>query len=115
MVSTEWQELIQKKRVAREALIPKDWRLPDSLTSKVTDQSSHCAFDLLSEAAILSPRQIEITENNTATSLVAKIAAGELSSYDVAEAFCKRAAIAHQLVCHFSTAFSYCPSSDGPL
>lgn len=98
MLSAEWQDLIQKKRAARDALIPKEWRLPESILSRVSKTSTESAFDLLKESAMLTPREVEITEGNTATSLVAKIAKGEVSSYDVAAAFCKRAALVHQLV-----------------
>jgi amidase len=98
MVEVNWEELIEKKRARRDALIPEDWRLPTAITSKVSQDSTASAFDLLSEAALLTEREIDITENYTATSITAKIATGELSSYDVAAAFCKRAAIVHQLV-----------------
>lgn len=99
MLSVEWQDLIQKKRAARDALIPKEWRLPESILSRVSKTSMESAFDLLKESAMLTPREVEITEENTATSLIAKIAKGELSSYEVAATFCKRAALVHQLVC----------------
>lgn len=102
MVEVDWQELIQRKKAARDALIPEELRLPTTITSKVSPESSHSAFDLLNEAALLTDREIDITENNTATSLIAKIALGELSSYEVAAAFCKRAALVHQLVCRSS-------------
>jgi amidase len=98
MEQVDWQQLIREKRAAREALIPKEWKLPTHITDKVSPESTHSAFDLLNEAALLTARERDITENNTATSLTAKIASGELSSYDVAFAFCKRAAIVHQLV-----------------
>lgn len=98
MVSAEWTELIQKKRAARDALIPTEWRLPESILSKVSETSSYSAFELFNESALLTAKEIDITESYTATSLVAKMAKGELSCYDVAYAFCKRAAIAHQLV-----------------
>jgi amidase len=105
MVSAEWTELIQKKRTTRDALIPKEWRLPESILSKVSETSSYSAFELFSESALLTPEEIDITESYTATRLVAKLAKGELSSYDVAYAFCKRAAIAHQLVSFMSFPF----------
>lgn len=97
MAQVDWQQLIQQKRAARESLIPEEWKLPSHITTKVSPDSTHSAFDLLDEAALLTDRERDITESNTATSLVAKIAAGELSSYDVAVAFCKRAAVVHQL------------------
>jgi amidase len=100
MVSAEWQELIDKKRADRDALIPEEWRFPALVTGQVSEDSPISAFDLLSENvdALLTPSELGITEANTATSLVSKIAAGELSSYEVALAFCKRAALVHQLV-----------------
>lgn len=104
MAEVNWQELIQRKRAVRDALIPEEWRLPTTITSKVSPESSHSAFDLLNEAGLLTDREIDITENNTASSITAKIASGKLSSYDVAAAFCKRAALVHQLVCRFCTA-----------
>lgn len=97
-MDSQWQELIQKKRATREALIPESWRLPAEIANKVSEESTLSAFDLLNQAALLSDREIDITENNTASTITAKIAAGELSSLEVASAFCKRAAIVHQLV-----------------
>ena len=42
--------------------------------------------------------ELQIT-NSSAVDLVAKLAKGELKAVAVATAFCKRAAIAHQVVC----------------
>lgn len=58
--------------------IPKKWKAP-------------------AKVLVLTSAQIEITEQ-TATELVVKLASGKLSSIEVTEAFCARAAIAHQLV-----------------
>ncbi|KAF5970661.1 amidase [Fusarium coicis] len=97
MSEVDWQQLIEKKRAARDAMIPEKWRLPTTITTKVSPDSRASAFELLNEAGLLTDREKDITENYTAVSLTAKIATGELSSYDVAAAFCKRAAIVHQL------------------
>ncbi|KAK0388793.1 hypothetical protein NLU13_5036 [Sarocladium strictum] len=97
MVEVNWAELIQKKRAARDALIPEPWRLPTSITSRVSPESTASAFDLLDEAALLTDKEREITEKYDVAGLTAKIASGELSSVEVATAFCKRAAIVHQL------------------
>lgn len=98
MVSADWQALIQQKRTARDERIPKEWRIPETLLSKVSSDSPVSAFDLLKEAALLTPEEVEITEEHDATGLVQKMASGELSAYQVTHAFCKRAAVAHQLV-----------------
>ncbi|KAK0390166.1 hypothetical protein NLU13_3738 [Sarocladium strictum] len=97
MVNAEWQKLIQEKRAARDAGIPQEWRLPTSILSKVAEDSQISAFDLLDEAAVLTRLEREITEIASAQELVSKISSRELSSYDVCLAFCKRAAVAHQL------------------
>ena len=47
---------------------------------------------------ILSAREIEITSRNDAVDIVKKIRSKEYSAEEVTIAFCKRAAIAQQLV-----------------
>lgn len=74
--------------------IPAVWKLSSAQlelpgNANVTDIPRTCG--------ILTPAQIGITEH-TATELLAKLSTGELSSVEVTEAFCARAAIAHQLV-----------------
>ncbi|KAL7911416.1 amidase [Trichoderma velutinum] len=97
MVSAIWQELIEKKRADREAHIPKDWRLSEAISSKVSPESRLSAFDLLKESALLTPEEIAITEKYDATTLLELMAASKISCHEVTRAFCKRAAIAHQL------------------
>lgn len=48
---------------------------------------------------ILSPEEIDITDKYDATGLLEAIAARKYTAVAVAMAFCKRAAIAHQLTC----------------
>lgn len=98
MVSANWQHLVEKKRADRDERIPKAWRLPESVSSQVSPENPTSAFDLLKETALLTPWEIDVTENHDATALLEMIAAREISSYDVTLAFCKRAAISHQLV-----------------
>lgn len=50
------------------------------------------------KSGILSADELRIT-TLSATDLVTYLARGELKSVDVTLAFCKRAALAHQLVC----------------
>lgn len=49
------------------------------------------------QSGILTEEELSITESS-ATQLVRDIAAGKLTSVAVTTAFCKRAALAHQLV-----------------
>lgn len=79
--------------------IPKQWRLSSDL-KKTTN------FDARSvpkDSGLLSLKQLEITEL-TATELLEAIHNGRLTAVDATEAFCARAAIAHQMV-NYMTAY----------
>lgn len=86
-----WQEVANDKRERINANIPSKWRLK----SKPSDVSV-MGF---TGTGIMSFEEVSIT-NSSATDLVAKMANGGLTSVVVTTAFCKRAAIAHQLVSH---------------
>jgi amidase len=76
----------------RDSQIPKEWllkSLPDSTVTNVMEVPYTCG--------IMSDIELALTEKD-ATELLAMMAKGELKSYDVTLAFCKRAAIAQQLV-----------------
>lgn len=86
-----WEQLAADKRARILNNIPADWRIQ----SPPTEGSF---FDFPEKCGILSAKELEITKAS-ATDLVPKLAKGELKSVEVTRAFCKRAAIAHQLVC----------------
>jgi hypothetical protein len=111
MVSQEWQALIDEKRAQREASIPSKWRIPKHVADKVSPTASVSAFELLDETDILSKEDREITELHDATALLELLAAGKVSSLAVTTAFCKRAAIAQQLV--FDYLFQFLLLSSG--
>lgn len=75
--------------------IPKEYLLPQEIIANppldVTDIPRTCG--------ILSQHELDITEKYDAVALVQATSTGTLSAVDVATAFCKRAAIAHQLSC----------------
>lgn len=75
------------------AKIPKEYHLPKDIIDKpplnVTDIPRTCG--------ILSKEELYITEDYDATALAEAIANRKLTAVEVATAFCKRAAIAHQL------------------
>ena len=90
------------ERVQRRVLdsIPHQWRLSADLKAKHTGN----AVSFITECGILTPRQIDITEL-TASEVLRRIHGGELKVAEVTEAFCARAAIAHQLVNCFTAFF----------
>lgn len=85
-----WEQTASDKKSRIDKTIPKEWLLK----SKISDVS---VMHVPVESGILSKEELAITES-TAVDLVARMAAGELKSVDVTTAFCKRAALAHQLV-----------------
>ncbi|BGP47671.1 Serine/threonine kinase mps1 [Rhodotorula kratochvilovae] len=93
LTKDNWREQAAQKRFAREALIPAEWRLSPALLAL-------CARDPRSaarESGILTPRELELTECDELEELVEKLADGRYSAVEVTTAYCKRAAIAHQL------------------
>jgi amidase len=85
-----WQEVAAEKKARIAASIPPEWRI----TSMPSDNN---VMGYPKASGILSDEELHITESS-ATDLVAKLAAGDLTSVAVTTAFLKRAALAHQLV-----------------
>lgn len=88
-----WQDKAKAKRESILALIPPKWRL------NVPLPSAHEQLDVTGKyiQQFLSAREIEITETD-ATGIVGQTCIGKWKAREVTEAFCHRAAIAHQLV-----------------
>lgn len=80
--------------------IPEKWRIDVPSFKKNPD-----ARVVSESCGILTAKQLEITSQD-ATSLLPKIHNAEYSAVEVTEAFCARAAIAHQMV-NCLTAFFY--------
>ena len=85
-------EIAKGKREQRQKRIPKAWLLSqDQLQSRdLLNLPEHCG--------ILTEREFRITQTHDAVDIVNGIASGKLSAREVAVAFCKRAAIAQQMV-----------------
>lgn len=98
----EWRELVAAKQTALRREIPSEWLLkPDLLASLPVHSSASVRLleaDVPRRSGILSDIEFDITENYSAGQLVQELASGRLSSLAVTTAFCKRAAIAQQLV-----------------
>jgi hypothetical protein len=88
-----WKESAQAKRDSVNALIPKAWLLPSPLppASEQRDVTGKYIHQFL------SPREIEITETD-AVGIVKNTTSATWKAREVAEAFCHRAALAHQMV-----------------
>ncbi|KIW04821.1 uncharacterized protein PV09_04005 [Verruconis gallopava] len=89
-----WKAISERKKAEQASRIPKEWRidpahLPKNNTKNVIDVPRQCG--------LLSREELHVTEDYDATELLEKLRTGGLKSFDVTKAFCKRAAIAHQV------------------
>jgi amidase len=89
-MSSNWEELAADKRSRIVDSIPSEWLIQNL----PTDDN---VFEFPKTSGLLSPRELELTESS-ATELVAQLAQGKLKSVELTLAFCKRAALAQQLV-----------------
>ncbi|KAL4949693.1 amidase signature domain-containing protein [Aspergillus filifer] len=95
MTKMTWQQKAQRKREELASKVPAEWRLsPETLAIAGKEEN---ILHLPRETGILTDREIDITETSDATALLSRLKSGELSAYEVTIAFCKRAAIVHQL------------------
>lgn len=86
----DWKTLAAEKKSQLEASIPPEWRIK-------TLPTGDSVMSFPGRSGILTLEELNITES-PATELVQDLASGKLSSVAVTTAFCKRAALAQQLV-----------------
>ena len=86
-----WKEIAVRKQAEQYARIPQEWRLMSS------HASSNNVMNVPRDCGILDAKELHITEDFDATSLLHELAQGSLKSVEVVTAFCKRAAITQQL------------------
>jgi amidase len=89
-----WEEKAAEKRRSLYNLIPQEWRLSESILNNPPKNSTIVP----SQCGLLSKLDLEITEIDHIEELAKRIANGKYTAVQVIEAYCKRAAIAHQLV-----------------
>ena len=94
----DWKALGATKRDSVNALVPKAWLLPSPIPSAAEQRDVTGKFI----EQYLSPREIEITQTD-AVGIVKNTTSGTWKAMEVAEAFCHRAALAHQLVSVFGS------------
>jgi Asp-tRNA(Asn)/Glu-tRNA(Gln) amidotransferase A subunit family amidase len=93
-----WKPIAAQKQRERASRIPSKWNIPASVLPKDPPTLADGPQNVLHlPRQFLTHTEIEITEAYTVETLVSAIAQKRLSSAEVAEAFCHRAAIAHQL------------------
>ncbi|KAJ5626649.1 Amidase [Penicillium herquei] len=98
-----WEEKAARKREECANRIPTEWRLSDDFVAKFSTPLSENKNDLIRnkairESGILTEREISITEEYTVAELIDALANSHLTSVEVTLAYCKRAAVAQQLV-----------------
>lgn len=91
--TTSWQDIHQAKKRQQLASIPPEWLLH----TKVDVDKAQDLRSVVAQSGLLSPEELDITEAYDATGLVEAMAAGQLRAETVVTAYCKRAAIGHQL------------------
>ncbi|KAJ5107681.1 Amidase [Penicillium angulare] len=101
--SNSWEEKAAKKRNECAAKIPSEWRVSEQFMARFQAPLSNNKNDLIRtkairEAGILTSRELSITEDYTVSDLISALDNGGLTSTEVTVAYCKRAAVAHQLV-----------------
>lgn len=91
MSQTNWQDIASRKRAERDSKIPPEWRI--SLASEISRP-----IDFLPQCRLLTERDLALTDpTQDATDLLSQLSSGKVTAEDVVWAFCKRAAVAHQL------------------
>lgn len=90
IMGSDWKKLAEDKKSRIVKSVPLEWIIKDQ-------QEGISAFDYANSPGLLSEQELKWT-NSSATDLVAQLAKGKLKSVDLTTAFCKRAAIAQQLV-----------------
>lgn len=93
MTNATWRAQGEAKRQSILDAIPEKWRLntPIPPATELRDVTGSYIQQFLSK------REVEITESD-AVDIAAQTTSGRWSAVEVTEAFCHRAALAHQLV-----------------
>lgn len=94
--TSSWKQIAAAKQQSRLDQIPAEWRLPAELVAKADPTSRNDVRSIPASCGILTADEITITESPVA-GILAKLHSRTWTSEAVTTAFCKRAAIAHQL------------------
>lgn len=89
----KYETISAEKRLQRQGKIPQQWLLQREKYQDATN-----LMDVPTTCGVLTNIESDITSNHDATDLLRRMADGTWSAEQVTVAFCKRAAIAQQLV-----------------
>jgi amidase len=95
----DWRTIAITHRANLDAQIPTEWRLTADFRASLPADGRLLQADPIRKSGILTEAELDITENYSAAQLLQRLKWGDVSSVDVTRAFCKRAAVAGQLVC----------------
>ena len=90
----DWTDVAAKAQTKLRNSIPSEWRIP---YKNLPPDDQLDVTDFPRNSGLLTDAELKITES-FATDIVGAVAAGEWTAEEVTRAFCKRAAIAHQVV-----------------
>ncbi|TKY90030.1 hypothetical protein EX895_000028 [Sporisorium graminicola] len=94
--ASSWKDVAAAKVQSRLASIPAQWRLPASVLGEIDASSGTDVRTIPASCGILTAEELAITETPVGE-VLAKLRSRTWTSEAVTTAFCKRAAIAHQL------------------
>lgn len=94
-----WTDLVAQKRQQCDE-IPAEWQLSGNLLDLAANNPHLLEADVPRRSGIMSNAELDVTENYSASQLLRELSTGKLDSVTVTTAFCKRAAIAQQVVSH---------------
>ncbi|CUM64854.1 uncharacterized protein PRCAT00002469001 [Priceomyces carsonii] len=97
-----YREIASKKLNERNKRFKREWLVPSSKLPKIDESKD--VINWIQKSGVLSEREIEITESN-AIDIVSRIRKRDWRALEVAEAFCHRSSVAHQLVNCLSEVF----------
>ena len=102
---SEWEDIAKDKRAEIRELIPYEWRLSEDQLRRAWSSKDRNVLKVAQECDILTEKELQITEDYDVLGLLEQMKSGDLTAREVTTAFCKRAAIAQQLVglSHFPT------------
>ncbi|KAK5119961.1 hypothetical protein LTR85_007037 [Meristemomyces frigidus] len=89
----DWTDIAAKAQTKLINSIPAEWRIPHD---KLPPDEQLDVTGFPRQCGLLTDAELKITES-FATEIVGAVAAGEWTAEEVTRAFCKRAAIAHQV------------------
>lgn len=103
---SSWEARVAKKLRQRDSLIPRSWRLSPTAVKDIVEpaeasRNNLIKQDIVRKSGILTAKELQITDHYTVPQLLEALREGQLTALEVTVAYCKRAAIAQQLVCGF--------------